>query len=81
MGEDDPLNLARRAHRSALDAPRPFDADFQEFVDTVEAVLATVLKRFETNFYQVVQRLDILLAKTDPSNAGAEGLRHNFPHD
>lgn len=81
IGEDNPLNLARRAHRSALDAPRPFDADFEEFIDTVEAVLDVVLERFETHFHQVVRRLDVLLAKTNPSNADADGLRNNFPHN
>jgi hypothetical protein len=80
-GEDNPLNLARRAHRSALDAPRQADADFEEFIDTVEAVLDVVLERFETHFHQVVHRLDVLLAKTTPSNGDADGLRLNFPHN
>jgi hypothetical protein len=65
-GEDNPLNLARRAHRSALNAPRPVDADFAEFIDTVEAVLDIVLERFETHFHQVARRLDVMLAKTSP---------------
>lgn len=81
IGEDNPLNLARRAHRSALDAPRPVDADFEEFVETVEAVLDVVLERFETHFHQVARRLDVLLEKPSPSNADADGLRQNFPHN
>lgn len=81
IGEDNPLNLARRAHRWALDAPRPVDTDFEEIIDTVEAVLDVVLERFETHFHQVVRRLDVLLEKTSPSNADADGLRQNFPHN
>lgn len=80
-GEDNPLNLARRAHRSALDAPRPVDADFEVFIDIVEAVLDVVLERFETHFHQVVHRLGVLLAKTSPSNADADSLRRSFPHN
>jgi hypothetical protein len=81
IGEDNQLNLARRAHRSALDAPRPVDADFEKFIDTVEAVLDVVLERFETHFHQVARRLDVLLAKTSPSNADADSLRNTFPHN
>lgn len=64
-----------------MDAPRLVDADFEEFIDTVEAVLEVVLERFETHFHQVVHRLDVLLAKTTPYNGDADGLRQNFPHN
>ena len=48
-GKDNPQNLASRAHRYALEAPRPFNDEFLDFVDKVEQVLDAVLWRFETN--------------------------------
>lgn len=78
-GEDNPLNLARRAHRSGLDAPRPDGRDFREFFDGVEQILDTVLERFETHYFRVFQGLDDLLTRTAPSNADADVLRQKFP--
>src|SRR6185312_16403539 len=40
------LRLPSRAHRQALDAPRPLDDEFEEFVDRFEQVLDAILERF-----------------------------------
>jgi hypothetical protein len=78
-GEDNERGLAARAHRPALDAPRPIDDEFLDFVDRVEQVLDAVLERFETNYFEVVERLDDLLSVDEPTAAHAKKLRNKFP--
>jgi hypothetical protein len=78
-GDDSPDGLARRAHRSALDAPRPPDAQFFDLVARVELVLDAVLERFETAYFEVYERLDVLLATTEPSREHAKSVRNRFP--
>jgi hypothetical protein len=51
--------------------PAEPDANFADFLDSVEVVLDTVLERFETRYYQVFHRLDMLLERTNPTNADA----------
>lgn len=80
-GEENPQSLAARAHRPALDAPRPFNDEFRDFVDKVEQVLDAVLERFETNYFQVFERLDDLLATAEPAAAHARALRQTFPNN
>src|SRR6266545_425796 len=80
-GEENSHSLAARAHRSALEAPRPFDHEFLDFVDKVEQVLDAVLERFETNYFEIFERLDDLLTTPQPAAAHARQLRQNFPHD
>src|SRR2546421_2231539 len=48
-------------------------------MDRVEQVLDAVLDRFETNYFAVFERLDLLLAITEPTVANARALRNNFP--
>lgn len=78
-GEDNERSLATRAHRAALDAPRPLDDEFLDFVDRVEQVLDAVLERFETNYVEVFERLDALLSVEAPAAAHAKDLRNKFP--
>jgi hypothetical protein len=79
-GKENPQNLATRAHRCALEAPRPFNDEFLDFVDKVEQVLDAVLERFETNYFEIFERLDDLLATPEPTEAHADRLRQKFPH-
>jgi hypothetical protein len=44
-GEGNPSGLAMRAHRAAMDAPRPADETFVEFVNGIEESLDRLLKR------------------------------------
>jgi hypothetical protein len=78
-GDDNPDGLARRAHRSALDAPRPPDQAFLDLVGRVELVLDAVLERFETRYFEVFERLDVLLAIGTPTKENAKSIRNNFP--
>jgi hypothetical protein len=79
-GEGNPSGLAGRAHRSALDAPRPADVAFTEFVNGVEELLDRLLKRFKARYLSVFTRLDTLLAET-PSAERVKNLRNNFPQN
>src|SRR5262249_1000207 len=78
-GDDNPDGLARRAHRAALDAPRPPHPAFLDLVGRVELVLDAVLERFETRYFEVFERLDALLAIATPTKENAKSIRNNFP--
>ena len=79
-GEGNPSGLAGRAHRSALDAPRPADAEFAEFVNGVEELLDRLLKRFKARYASVFTRMDTLLAGS-PSGERVKDLRNKFPQN
>ena len=79
-GEGNPGGLAMRAHRSALDAPRPADEEFTEFVNGVEELLDRLLKRFKARYVSIFTRLDALLAE-EPSAERVKRLRNNFPQN
>ncbi len=89
---DDPLTKAWRdlvekqklhkyAHRDSLEMPRPADAEFMEFWGQMEAVLTTVLDRFETKYADVFPRLDALIQKTTPTKQDAKTFSSTFPHN
>jgi hypothetical protein len=73
--------LAMRAHRSALDRPRPADSEFAELVDRFEGLLDRLLKRFEDRYAIVFTRLDELLKVEQPGRGHAMQLRDGFPQN
>ena len=73
--------LAMRAHRSALERPRPVDGEFIELVDSFEGLLDRVLKRFEDRYANVFTRLDELLKVQEPGRGHAGQLRDGFPQN
>ncbi|MFB9830935.1 hypothetical protein [Actinoallomurus acaciae] len=77
--EDNSDGLARRAHRSALDVPRPPGPAFFALVAGFELVLDAILERFETRYFEVYERLDKLLAIPTPTRESAKSIRNNFP--
>lgn len=79
-GEGNPSGLAGRAHRSALDAPRPTDEEFTEFVNGVEELLDRLLKRFKARYVSIFTRMDALLAEA-PSAERVKDLRNKFPQN
>ncbi|MGH3165167.1 MAG: hypothetical protein ACRDN0_04625, partial [Trebonia sp.] len=79
-GDGNPSGLAMRAHRAGLDAPRPADAAFVEFVNSVEELLDRLLQRFKARYVSVFTRLDGLLAET-PSAAAVKRLRNGVPQN
>jgi hypothetical protein len=78
-GQSNPEALNRRAHRSSLDQPRPVDEGFDEFCERFETVVDVVLEKFEGIYYQIFERIDALLGKTQPAVADAKSFRNNFP--
>jgi hypothetical protein len=73
--------LAPQAHRPGLEAPRPLTPEFLDFTDRVEQVLDTVLEQFEVGYFEVFERLDALLATTEPAKDDARLLRQSFPRN
>jgi hypothetical protein len=73
--------LAPQAHRPGLEAPRPLTPEFLDFTDRVEQVLDAVLEQFEVGYFEVFERLDALLATTEPTRDDARLLRQNFPRN
>lgn len=73
--------LAMRAHRSALDQPRPADGEFAELVDSFEGLLERLLKRFKDRYANVFNRLDELLRVQQPGRGHAGQLRDGFPQN
>ena len=73
--------LAMRAHRSALERPRPADGEFAELVDSFEGLLDRLLKRFEDRYANVFNRLDELLKVQQPGRGHAGQLRDGFPQN
>lgn len=71
-------NLAGRAHRHALERPRPVDREFLAFFTRMEDLLDVALERFEYRYAGVFDRLDTLLA-AGPSVKRAKELRQRFP--
>jgi hypothetical protein len=78
--EGPPLGLAARAHRPGLDAPRPADAEFYDFINKMEQLLERVLDRMETTYVDAFGRLDALLAIAHPTGAHADQLRNKTPN-
>ncbi|MGV9764966.1 hypothetical protein [Micromonospora tulbaghiae] len=71
-------NLAGRAHRHALERPRPLDSEFLAFFTRMEDLFDLALGRFEYRYADVFDRLDLLLA-AGPSAKRASELRQRFP--
>ena len=78
-GQGSADSLATRAHRNALDEPRPFSDEFATYFDRFEQVLDAVLERFEINYFEIFGRLEELLAISSPGNDHADMLRQRFP--
>lgn len=88
VAEDDPVRSAwrsytgglhGRAHRSALNPPRPLDREFREFFEGMQAVLEEVLSRFEARFGSSFRLVDELLALESPTKDDAQRLKENVP--
>lgn len=87
--EEDPVRSAwlryagglhRRAHRSALNPPRPLDQEFREFFEGMEGVLEEVLSRFEARFVSSFRLVDELLALESPTPDDALRMKEGVPN-
>ena len=89
MAEADPIpqawlalagGLHGRAHRHALNPPRPLDRDFEQFFGAMEEVLLEILVRFEARFGSSFGLVDELLGKEDPTAKDAARLKQKVPN-
>lgn len=89
VAEGDPVRAAwlgyagglhGRAHRSALNPPRPLDREFREFFEGMQGVLEEVLSRFEARFGSSFRLIDELLALESPTENDAKRLRDTVPN-
>jgi hypothetical protein len=74
-------NLAKRAHRSALAAPRRFDNDFLESFDSMEDIFEFILDRVRVRYLVYIESLDCLLAKTIPDCPDIDLLLNKIPQN
>jgi hypothetical protein len=68
------------AHRRNLAAPRPRDGRFEEAVERIEAVLDTVLRRFEERYVDLLPALDGLAGK-EPTDEVIKELQNRIPQN
>lgn len=76
---DSSYALSRRAHRQNLTYSRPVDAEFRQSWGEFQAILDSVLDRFEARYASVFQQLDALLHVPAPAAAQARSLQKNVP--
>lgn len=79
-GRDNEYGLHKRAHRKALERPRPIDNEFREFWQKMQVVLDGVLDKFEAKYSKVYNLLDDLLIKTDPNDKDINILCNRIPN-
>jgi hypothetical protein len=72
--------LHKIAHRDALNAPRPLNAEFVSNFKRVTQLLDQVLERFEARYANVYEALDELLAIPNPSAADLKRLQGKIPN-
>ena len=72
--------LHTMAHRRALEPPRPANREFLQFWDKLQMILDFVLDKFEANYLNTNQMLDVLLSKETPTAADAQTLRQRTPN-
>jgi len=70
---------SKYTHRNNLDSPRSVDEEFMEYWSQMESVLTGVLDRFETEYINVFDKLDELIAKPTPTVQDAKTFCSNFP--
>ena len=79
-GRDNEYGLHKRAHRKALERPRPIDSEFQEFWQKMQVVLDGILDKFEAKYSKVYKLLDDLLVKADPNDEDIKILCNKIPN-
>ena len=74
-------SLNKRAHRNALEVPRPYDGEFVEFWYNMGDVLDKVLYLFEAKYIVILDQLDNFRKKEKPDNGDAKSLKNNIPNN
>lgn len=80
-GKNSSYGLHRRAHRSALAAPRRIDQEFLDFWQELNAILDVILDRFAAKYLDSHRILDELLKVEAPTDGHADRLRSSVPNN
>jgi hypothetical protein len=73
--------LHKRAHRDALERPRPVDDAFLAFWDEIQVILDRVLDRFETRYLDYRAQVEKLVTKDEPTSADLKLIRDHLPNN
>lgn len=81
LADSSDFNLAKRAHRSALAAPRKFDKNSIEFFNSMDEIFYSILDRVRVRYLAYIELLDILLSKPVPIEKDIDLLLNNIPQN
>ncbi|MFA6372985.1 MAG: hypothetical protein WCW68_10195 [Methanothrix sp.] len=81
LAERSDNNLAKRAHRSALAAPRKLDKEFLESFNSMEDIFDFILDRVRFRYLEYIELLDRLLLKSNPVKEDIDLLLNNIPQN
>jgi hypothetical protein len=79
-GRSNEGGLHARAHRDNLAPARPADERFTKFWDDVQAVLDSILDRFEARYLESHRKLDEYVAKELPTRDDAKWIKLHIPN-
>jgi hypothetical protein len=79
-GQSNEGGLHARAHRDNLAPARPADERFTKFWDDVQAVLDSVLDRFEARYLESHRALDEFVGKELPTRDDAKWIKLHIPN-
>jgi len=80
-GKNSAYGLHRRAHRSALSAPRKMNQEFLDFWHEFNTILDVILDRFAAKYLDSHRILDTLLKVQTPTEGHADQLRNSVPNN
>jgi len=81
LADSSDCNLAKRAHRSALAAPRKFDKDSIEFFNSMDDIFYSILDKVRVRYLAYIELLDRLLLKPIPVEKDIDLLLNNIPQN
>lgn len=79
-GKTNERALHARAHRDSLAPARPVDAQFIKFWEDVQAVLDSILDRFEARYLETHRALDEYVVKASPTMEDAKWIKSHVPN-
>jgi hypothetical protein len=74
------LELQRVGHRGSQLGPRPVDADFRAWWDSVQVLLLRLGRQFESSFTASLPLIDELAGREEPGGSDVKALR-GMPHN
>ncbi len=72
--------LQMYTHRRNLNGARKLDDDFKDLFTRMETIFSSVLDKFETQYIEVFNSVDVLLQKDNPTSDDAQYLCSSVPN-